>query len=105
MKKPRYDIEEAKSLVSSGRFSILGKAARFLKNRYDASPKEVVEGVFASMSEDDFYKDLELEKIPGTWADVYKPTYDGIEWYVKFYMEDGRAIVQVLSCNWDGCLH
>lgn len=105
MNTPVYDIEEAKALVSSGGFSMLGKAARFLKNRYGGNPRNIAEEVFESITEADYYKSLELGTIPGIWADVYKPFYDDSVWYVKFYVDEGRPIVQILSCNWDGCLH
>lgn len=105
MNRPVYDIGEAKELVSRGCFVMSGRAARFVKNRYGANPRIIAEEVFASMSDGDFYKSMELDKIPGVWADVYMPTYDGFKWYAKFYIDEGTPVVQLLSCNWDGCLH
>lgn len=31
--------------------------------------------------------------------------YDGIEWYVKFFIEDGGSVVMVWSMNYDGAMH
>lgn len=104
MGDPTYDFHEAKRLVKQRRFRLLGKAARFIKNRYDGNPADVVVDVFSSLTSQDFQKTMELDTIPDVYADVYRPTYDGIEWYVKFYIENEVCVV-VLSCNWDGCLH
>ena len=48
-----------------------------------------------------FIKYIELEKRPGTFADVYHVDAFGSTWYVKFYIEDG-TIIQVWSCRWEG---
>lgn len=105
MNEPVYDIQEAKRLVRERKFRVIHKVASFLKNHYDDSPSDVIAEVFDAISERDFYKALDLEKWPDMRADVYKPTFDGIEWYVKFFIEDDGVCVQVLSCSWDGALH
>ena len=49
---------------------------------------------------------MELDMLPGTYADVYVTRFEGDEWYVKFFINDeGGLSVNVLSCNWDGVTH
>lgn len=50
---------------------------------------------------------MELEKIPGIWADVYSGfEYEGENWYVKFFIDaEGTARLNVMSANWDGYIH
>ena len=49
---------------------------------------------------------MELDVLPGTYADVYITEFEGDEWYVKFFINDeGGLSVNVLSCNWDGVTH
>lgn len=58
------------------------------------------------MGTDDFVKSVELDVIPGTWADVYVVTAMDEDWYVKFFIqEDGSLSLRVLSANWDGYIH
>lgn len=35
----------------------------------------------------EFYKSMEADARPGFWQDVYRPTYGGIELYVKVQLE------------------
>mgnify|MGYP007039011563 FL=1 len=49
---------------------------------------------------------MELKNRPGILADVYcGMVYDEIEWYVKFFMEDGVPMLDIWSMNWDGAVH
>jgi hypothetical protein len=41
----------------------------------------------------------------GLTADEYVAEYDGEAWYLKFYMDEVRAIVNVWSCWWQGTAH
>ena len=83
------------------------RPADFIKNHYEGEKlSDVIKGVVESIADDDFRKTMELEKIPGVMADVYKPTYDDFDWYVKFFLdEDGVVALVVMSCNWDGVTH
>jgi hypothetical protein len=40
----------------------------------------------------------------GQLADVYTVPYDGIDWYVKLYVEE-EALVVVMTCCWIGAAH
>ena len=105
---PRYPLEQVKALVREGRVGFTRRGRSFIQNHYDNLDfQEVSLGVFESASEEHYLKTEELEKRPGTYADIYRGMfYDGIEWYVKFYVEeDGCAQVMVWTMCWDGANH
>ncbi len=81
----------------------------FIRNHYGEGVEvvEVVQGVFARMLPSEFCKSIELDKLPGIRADVYRTEYDGITWYVKFFRDDSgsQVRVRIWSCNWDHVLH
>ena len=107
-KGPAYPLEWAKKLVSEGSIRFTKRGRAFIQNNYDNLDfEEVSLGVFESISEEHYLKTDELEKRPGTYADIYKGmVYDDIEWYVKFYVDgDGYAQVMVWSMCWDGAGH
>lgn len=104
--RPTYSLEEAKALVRDGRSSLTRRVRSHLQNEGWTDIGEVATGVFESMEDSDFYKSDEIDFMPGTYADIYRGTpFDGDEWYVKFYIEQGVARVQVLSLTEDGTLH
>lgn len=66
----------------------------------------VAADVFSKIEEKHFRKSVELERRPGTWADIYcGMVYDETEWYVKFFIEDEEPVVEIWSMNWDGAFH
>lgn len=105
--RPRYKLDEAKALAASGKLQISKRANRFITNRIGPGcAKETVKEIFRKMGADDFVKSIELDAIPGTWADVYTVTTMNEDWYVKFFIqEDGSLSLRVLSANWDGYIH
>lgn len=106
--KPSYDLELVKSYVSRGRISFSKRPRRFIQEHYGyIDYLEVARGVFDAMCREHFVKSDELEYLPGTYADIYSGMeFDGVEWYVKFFMMDGEiSQVEVWSMNWDGAVH
>ena len=103
--RPRYDLEQAKAYVSSGDFAITRRITRFILDKWDDKPKEAVAEIFDAVLPSGFSKSVELEFSPGTFADVCFAEFGGETWYIKFYVADGEAIVQMLSCNIDGYMH
>lgn len=102
--RPTYDLDEAKALAARGSMMLSRRPTSFLAERY-ASVSEAATEVFAAIEPRHFHKSVELENNPGTWADVYQGVvYDGIGWYVKFFMDAGKLVV-VWSMNWDGATH
>lgn len=91
--------------MAAGSFDITRRVQKFIYNHYDDDPDVLISEIFAEIKQENFRKSIELDIRPGTFGDVYLVNYDCEDWYVKFYIEDDMAVVQILSCNWDGCLH
>lgn len=105
---PTYSLDEVKHLAREGRMIINRRSRTFITNRYDcAALGNFVRDLICSVEPQDFYKSDELEKIPGTFADIYKGTFfEEEEWYIKLFIdEEGQAQLNVLSANWDGYIH
>lgn len=102
--KPKYNLDEAKHLVFDKRALIGSRARRFLRQHYGDDTGTLIE-IFECIEGRDFYKSDALEYKPGVWADIYKPIYDDMTWYVKFFIEGDVPTIEVWSCNWDGCAH
>lgn len=105
--EPSYSLDSVKRLTRDGSFNVAGRAARFITNRIGpGSVKRVVRGIVEAACEEDFVKSMELDSIPGTWADVYKVPYDDETWYLKFFIrEDRTTCLVVMSANWEGYIH
>lgn len=107
-KGPAYSLGRVKELVRKGNINFTKRGRAFIQHNYDDLDfQEVASGVFSSMSEKHYLKTDELEKHLGTYADIYRGmAYDDIEWYVKFYIDEGgSAQVMVWSMCWDGANH
>lgn len=99
------DLDRAKQLVWEDKFRLKRRDSDCLANRYD-EPRKVVKQLFLTLSPGNYRKTVELVKSPGVMADIYMPTFDGITWFVKFYVDDGgRELVDIWSCNWDSVIH
>ena len=104
--RPAYDLDGVRSLVMGDQSRMRSRADRFVREHYGMAAREVVRSVFAAMGHEHFVKSVELEKRPGTWADVYAGmVYDDIEWYAKFFIDGEEPIVEIWSLNWDGVVH
>lgn len=105
--KPSYSLDSVKHMARDGSFNVMGRASRFITNRIGpGSVKRVVREIVEAAQESDFVKSMELDSIPGTWADVYMVPYDDETWYLKFFVrEDQTTCLVVMSANWDGYIH
>lgn len=104
--RPTYDLDEVRGLVMGDQSRMRSRADRFVREHYGMMAREVVRSVFAAMRHEHFAKSVELEKRPGTWADVYVGmVYDDIEWYAKFFIDGDEPTVEIWSLNWDGAVH
>lgn len=105
--KPAYDLVKAIALVGSGDVRFRRRARAFLENHYGTDLISTAKCVLESLEPSDFKECVELEYMPGTYADVYiGGTYDDIEWYVKFYIDEaGSQVVDIWSMVWDGTNH
>lgn len=105
-RRPTYPLTTAKALATSGKISINRRIRAFVKNRTDwASVSDFIRELFMAADDAHFSKSVDLDIIPGTWADVYKIPFDGETWYVKFFIEGDAVRLNVLSANWDGYIH
>lgn len=106
--RPASSLGRVKELVREGHVCFTRRGRSFVQNNYDNLDfDEIVRCVFESMSEDHYLKSVELEYLPGTYADIYRGmTYDDAAWYVKFYVDEaGCAQVVIWSLCWDGSVH
>ena len=104
-REPAHDLDEAKRLAESGDYFLARRAQSFVMDHYGTTG-ETVRAVFAAIEPRHFRKTVELKNRPGILADVYcGMVYDEIEWYVKFFMEDGVPMLDTWSMNWDGAVH
>lgn len=103
--RPTYSLEMAKRHTAEGSARMKRRATKFLIEHY-AHADLVAADVFSKIEERHFRKSVELERKPGTWADIYcGMVYDETEWYVKFFVEDEEPVVEIWSMNWDGAFH
>lgn len=93
-------------MAQAGRIGVKKRATDFLINRgYIVS--ECIKGIIEKIDASCYQKSMPLENCNGKIADVYLVRdYDDADWYVKFFIQEGHdPIVEVWSCNWDGCMH
>ena len=111
--RPNYSLEEAKRLAGDGKVMISRRPRWFITERVGRCDlKAFVSELFDALEPEDFYKSEELDVLPGTWADVYRPVpflepESGVaeDWYIKFYIEGGDVRLHVMSANYDGYIH
>ena len=100
-RRPSYDIELARRLAIAGETVLTKRVRHYLIERRHTNLSDITVGVFTNMRREHFHKAVELDKRPGTYADVYKGIeYDDIEWYVKFFIDES----DVMTLNiWSMC--
>ncbi len=105
--EPSYSLDEMKKLVRQGSYRPTLRVADFIDSHYrDDEIEAIIEKVFLSLTESDFYKSFELRNLPGTMADVYiGGCYDDTEWYVKAFIDTSGVELQIWSMCWDGAVH
>lgn len=109
---PTYPLDEVKRIARSGNVNIPMRPQTFVANHENGEVNLIVRDLLCSLEECDFKKSIELDILPGVWADVYGDVpylnpYGGIphDWYVKLYIEDDEISVTVLSANYEGVTH
>lgn len=68
--RPTYSLEMAKRLTAEGSTRMKRRATKFLIEHY-VHADLVAADVFSKIEERHFRKSVELERRPGTWADIY----------------------------------
>ena|SRR4028119_1862565 len=89
---PTYDLSEIQRQVRAGRY-IITRSSRDGAQLLGLDELDVVACVGA-LTRADFYKSMPALNLPGTWQDVYRPTYLGQALYVKLQQRvNGFAVV------------
>lgn len=99
---PRYDPTSVARLARGGKLTATKRVVQWLINHgYDV--KETLVEVLSSLEHAGrFHKSCELAN--GEVADIYLVRLED-EWYVKFWVDEDRLVVDVWSCWWDGSAH
>jgi hypothetical protein len=100
---PRYDPRVVGRLALQDRvISTMRVAAWLINHGYDAS-EQLVE-VLVSLDRSGRWLGscvLANAKV----ADEYVVVVEGVEWYLKFYVDEDQVAVNVWSCCWEGVIH
>lgn len=98
---PLYTAEIIARLAKAKNYGTTKKVFRALEN-HGWYFEELIPMVLEEITKDphrSFYKTVELNRMPGVFADVYRVNCAGERWYIKLYIEDG---IIILSCKPDG---
>ena len=100
---PQHDLNEVKGRVSEEGCQFSKRVRNRQLGRFNCAPEDVEECLLA-LTEDDFYKSqLREQGDNDVWMDIYKPRWDGIDWYVKFFVGVNDRVV-VWSFKWSGTI-
>jgi motility quorum-sensing regulator/GCU-specific mRNA interferase toxin len=85
-----YDLNHIKELIKTDAYFITQSALDGAMDlNFDITD---ILAVISTLRDTDFYKTMESEKKMGYYQDVYRPTYQGIDLYVKIQIS-GKAVV------------
>jgi hypothetical protein len=100
---PCYDPGEVAQLALAGRVVATQRVVSWLMNHdYDAA--EALVAVLSSLGPHGRWIGSVVLR-NGEPADEYVVELLDEEWYVKFSVADGRVVIHVWSCCWDGSVH
>ena len=88
---PHTKLSRIKTLIAEGKVSITVSA---VTGAYliDFDEKKIIRTVI-NLNSNDFYKSMTSNFDHKIWHDVYRPTVDGIDIYLKLIVSDGVLIV------------
>ena len=81
MNVPTYPLQLVKHLIATAR-RVITLSSQQSAGELGLDEQDIVECI-ATLAERCFYKSMQSEKRPGTWQDVYRPTFAGFDLYVK----------------------
>ena len=99
---PAYDVREVRTMFAQGRFRATVRVEQHLLKC--GRDRRMVQVCAAALRRGSFHKSQELLGHSGVWADVYRPQWAGVRWYIKIVREDGGEY-RVLSFCRDGENH
>ena len=89
-------------MFAQGRFRVTLRVGQYLLER--GLDRGVVQTCAAVLRTGSFHKSQELLEYHDVWADIYRPQWAGVRWYIKIVREDGGGY-RVLSFCRDGEHH
>lgn len=100
---PQHALSEVKKRVREEGCQFSNRVRNRQLGRFDCDEEDVRECLL-SLTGDDFYKSQFREHGQyDVWLDVYTPYWDGIDWYVKFFVGKNDRVV-VWSFKWSGTI-
>lgn len=102
-----YSLEKVKDIARRKENLVLSKrVTNYMNDRYRefGKPLDVAQSICLNAKDLGFHKTFELKNRPGTKADIYYVEWEGETWYLKFFVESGRAKIVIWSCKQDGDL-
>lgn len=91
--RPSYDLAEVQRLVREGSYRVTGRALNDAGDLgFDGS--DICDCVLA-LTPAAFYKTMASEMLKGVMQDVYRPTYLGLELYVKVQLHPPTQAVVI----------
>lgn len=95
--KPHYSLTEIKAAFSDpDNLGVMTGTARNGARALNFSDEDIV-SVIQSLSIRDFHKSMTSQRDNTIWQDVYYPTYQGIELYVKFTRDEDDKFYLLIS--------
>ena len=88
---PSYPLSLIHDAVRNGRY-LITYAALQGASKLGLGPDDLVTCVL-EITERDFYKSMPSKQRPGTFQDVYRPTHDGLDLYVKLQLDRHNTVV------------
>jgi motility quorum-sensing regulator / GCU-specific mRNA interferase toxin len=92
--RPRYPLARIKTaFADAARLNRTMSAAEGAENlgMVEQAVVEVIQGLTAR----DFEKSTPSDLIPGSWHDLYKPVFDGREFYIEFTRDSQRGLLLI----------
>lgn len=101
--KGHYSAEQVTELTRQGKVVATRRVTQWLTNHgYDAR-MTIAEVLSALQDHGRFIGSCRLHN--GEIADEYVVRLDRDDWYLKFWIDEERLVVDVYSCCWDGAVH
>ena len=93
---PKYDLDKIKKLLcDSCKYYVTMEAHRGAAEMGYTDDEAIID-VVENIEQDDFYKSMLAEKVPGLWQDVYRVTDNDKKVYIKLQIsKDGKKVVIV----------
>jgi motility quorum-sensing regulator/GCU-specific mRNA interferase toxin len=90
---PTYPLDEIQACILAGRKRVT-QIAREQGNRIRFDEPMILECVLG-LTPQDFHKTMPSRRFPGTWQDVYRPTFESEKLYVKVQLDPVRGAVVI----------